>query len=47
VLAGGNTPAGLARAAAEWFERHWEDWKLERDKPRPSVGDRTWRVPWR
>jgi hypothetical protein len=38
--AAGNTPAELACAAAKWFERHWEEWKLERDKPRPRVVDR-------
>jgi hypothetical protein len=32
MVADGSTPAELARAAAEWFGRHWEDWKRERER---------------
>jgi hypothetical protein len=46
VMAEGTTPAELARVAAEWFERHWADWKREGEKPRPRALNRGWRVPW-
>jgi hypothetical protein len=51
VTAEGNTPAGLARVAAEWFERHWADWKREGEKREhakrsPGAGSRGRRTPW-
>jgi hypothetical protein len=51
VMAEGSTPAELARVAAEWFERHWEDWKREGEKREyakrsPGAGNRGWRMPW-
>jgi hypothetical protein len=51
VMAEGSTPAELARAAAEWFERHWADWKREGEKREtekrsPGEGNRGRRMPW-
>lgn len=32
MAADGSTPAELARAAAEWYQRRQEDWKKEREQ---------------
>ena len=36
LSAAGHTVEELARAAAEWFLRHWDEWERMRDIPGPS-----------
>jgi hypothetical protein len=48
----GRTVEELARAAAEWFQRHWDEWERVRDLPPKRtpwlgrvLGQPEWRYP--
>lgn len=36
IAASGSTPDEMARAAATWFQRHWEDWIREQEQRNPA-----------
>ena len=42
IMASDSTPDEIARAAAAWFQRHWEDWIRERERSSPA-GRSVWR----
>jgi hypothetical protein len=46
IAASGGTPDEMVRAAAAWFQRHWEDWKREQEQFNPA-GRITGRMPQR
>jgi hypothetical protein len=52
MLAADHTIAELAQAAADWFQRHWDEWQTVRDLPPKltpwlgrMLGQSEWRYP--